>query len=388
MASTVKIDRDSFVPLYVQLKNVLERRILGGELHEGEALESEPGLCRTYGVSRITVRQALRDLELAGMIRREPGRGTFVAAASTRRGVSIGLIYDLKEHVFEHRDESMFGDVVRGAADVTSRHGALVHPIPLDDDDELEALLATPIVNNLDGLLLLLDLGFPESTLVALDRTGLPYVALKRRLTGRAACVYADDRAGARAATAHLLGLGHERVAIVLSPKEMGHDDRLAGYEAALAEAGQPTDPRLIIWSDYPVSEGGANAMRELLRLPDPPRAVFAASDHVAVGVYQALRETGLEPGRDVAVIGYGGASFAATMYPALSTISTLRGEVGAVGAELLLDVITGAVPSTTSRTVSWRLDVRESTDWEGLSTVDAPRTAGWREAGAAEGGE
>ena len=377
----MKIDRGSFVPLYVQLKNVLERQILGGELHEGDALESEPGLCRTYGVSRITVRQALRDLELAGMIRREPGRGTFVAAASSRRGISIGLVYDLKEHVFEHRDESMFGDVVRGAAEATSRRGVLVHPIALGDGDDLDALLATPMVNNLDGLLLLLDLGFSEPTLAALDRTGLAYVALKRRLTGRAACVYADDRAGAREATLHLLGLGHERIAIIL-PRGMRHDDRLAGYEAALAESGQATSPDLVRWSGYPVSKGGADAMRELLRLADPPRAVFAASDHVAVGVYEALREADLEPGRDVAVMGYGGASFAATMYPALSTISTPRGEFGAAGAELLLDLITAGAPRTAFRTVGWRLEVRGSTDRQALSTAGRPRP-GVRETGA-----
>lgn len=379
----MKVDRNSFIPLYVQLKNELERRILSGELREEEALESEPALCRKYEVSRITVRQALRELELGGMIRREPGRGTFVTA-STRRGISLGLIYDVNEQVFEHRDESMFGDVVRGAAGVTSERAALVHPIPLGDGDELEALLATPIVNSLDGLLLLRDLGYSESDLVALDRTRLPYVALKRRLTSRAACVYADDQVGAHAATAHLAELGHRRIAIVL-PRGMGHDDRLVGYRAALAEAGLTADPDLVRWSGFPVSKGGADAMRELMRLPDPPQAVFAATDHVAVGVYQVLREGGLEPGRDVAVIGYGGASFAATMYPPLSTISTPRGDIGGVGAELLLDIITGRASGTDHRTVGWHLEVRESSDWT-LSMVGAGRPAG-SEVSAMEGG-
>src|SRR5579862_4265756 len=78
------LDRRSFVPLYVQLKNALERRIVGRELAPGEVLPSEPSLGRQYGVSRITVRQALEDLEADGLIRREPGRGTFVTAAVSR----------------------------------------------------------------------------------------------------------------------------------------------------------------------------------------------------------------------------------------------------------------------------------------------------------------
>lgn len=368
----MNLDRDSFVPLYVQVKNALERRILAGELKEGDAVESEPALCRMYGVSRITVRQALRNLELAGRIRREPGRGTFVDTESTRKGVSIGLVYDVNERVFEHRDESMFGDVVRGAADVASRRGAAVHPLPLGDGEDLGALLATPLVNTLHGLLLLPDLELPETTLEDLDRTGLPYVVLKRRLSGRAASVDADERAGAEAATSHLLALGHERIAIIQQPAEMGHRDRLTGYQAALENAGRRVEPELVRRSGYPVSSGGATAMRELLSLSERPTAVFAASDHLAVGVYEALREAGLEPGRDVAVIGYGGASFAAMMYPALSTISTPRGEFGSVGAGLLLDMVTGSAPGRPARTVPWRLDVRQSTAWTEVPAVGA----------------
>lgn len=382
------IDRDSFVPLYVQVKTALERRILSGEFKEGEAIESEPALCRRYGVSRITIRQALRDLDLEGVIRREPGRGTFVETVSAGKGISIGLVYDLNERMFEHRDESMFGDLVRGAANVASRRGAVVHPLPLADGEDLGAVLATPLLSSLKGLLLVPDLEPSEKTLVDLDRTGMPYVVLKRRMNGRSACVDGDDRGGSEAATSHLIALGHERIAAILMPEALGHGDRLAGYTAALTAAGRDVAPELIRRAGYPVSTGGAEAMRELLSLPDRPTAVFAASDHLAVGAYEALREVGMEPGRDIAVIGYGGASFAALMYPALSTISNPWGEIGSVGAGLLLDMVTGNAQGRPARTARWSLDIRQSTEWKEVPTVGTRFESGDHDGSAEEGVE
>src|SRR5207253_280318 len=72
------IDRRSPVPFYFQLKTLLERDIRSRYLLPGERLPSEPSLCRHFGVSRSTVRQALAELELDGLVHRERGRGTFV----------------------------------------------------------------------------------------------------------------------------------------------------------------------------------------------------------------------------------------------------------------------------------------------------------------------
>lgn len=73
------IDRRSYIPLYVQVKDALKDSIESGSVQPGEQLPGEPELCRLFDVSRTVVRQALRDLELQGLIRREKGRGTFVS---------------------------------------------------------------------------------------------------------------------------------------------------------------------------------------------------------------------------------------------------------------------------------------------------------------------
>ncbi len=80
------LDRQSYVPLYVQVKDSLRDLILGGRA-PGEQLPGEPELCRRYDVSRTVIRQALRDLEHEGLIVREKGRGTFVAEPKLREGL-------------------------------------------------------------------------------------------------------------------------------------------------------------------------------------------------------------------------------------------------------------------------------------------------------------
>ena len=81
------IDRKSYIPLYVQVKDALKDLIDGGSMVPGAQLPGEPELCRIFDVSRTVIRQSLRDMELEGLIVREKGRGTFVAEPKLREGL-------------------------------------------------------------------------------------------------------------------------------------------------------------------------------------------------------------------------------------------------------------------------------------------------------------
>lgn len=361
----MKVDRSSFVPLYVQLKNILQRQILGGQLAPGSIIPSEFTLSRTCGVSRITVRQALADLESDGLIRREPGRGTFVTAAVPRNGLTIGLLFGgLSEHTFGRRSDAAFGDLVQGIAEVTSDFRASILALHVPNPDRFETMLASPAICQLNGLLVRITRQMTESHLQALDRTGIPYVIIKRRvLSGRAHCVISDEVAGACAAVEHVLQLGHRRIGMFIGPAEIGvWDERLKGYLQALERADIAFDPDLVLQGGYPMDDAGYQGTHTLLDRPDPPTAIFAGNDYMAHGAYRAIRERGLEPGRDVAVLGYGGTPFAVTMHPALTTVTTALHDFGTSAARLLLDAIMGSVQEPTQVLVPWRLDVRGST--------------------------
>lgn len=76
---------DSDIPLYSQLVGIVKRNITAGTLGPGELLPSEAELCKTFNVSRSTVRQAIGSLEAEGLVVRKQGRGTFVAEPKMRR---------------------------------------------------------------------------------------------------------------------------------------------------------------------------------------------------------------------------------------------------------------------------------------------------------------
>lgn len=361
------VDRSSFVPLHAQLKNLLQRRIMGGEWAAEQPIPSEPALCERYGVSRITVRRALSDLEAEGFLRRERGRGTFVAASRPTRGPTLGLLFGgLTERRFGHRNDAAFGEMVFGAAEAASKQGAVVYPMPVGDGD-LATMLASPTVCRLTGLLVHLTRRFEEDILRQLDATGVPYVVVKRRLPpDRSSCVYADDISGADTATHHLLSLGHTRIGMLPGPPEVGvWDDRLEGYRSALRRAGVRYDPRLVREVRFPMDEGGYEGASALLDAKRPPTAIFAGNDYIALGVYRAIRERSLEPGRDIPVVGYGANPFAVTMYPALTTIGTPPWKLGNAAASLVLDLISGRVPAPAHRVLPWQLEIRQSSVWD-----------------------
>ncbi|MFC4114397.1 LacI family DNA-binding transcriptional regulator [Nonomuraea zeae] len=150
--------------------------------------------------------------------------------------------------------------------------------------------------------------------------------------------VAATNVAGARAATEHLIGLGHERIAIVTGrPGVPCAKERRAGYRKAMAVAGLKIDPRWEICGYFQMDDALQAARAMLGELPEPPTAVFACSDAMALGVYQALGEHGLRVPGDVSVVGFDDSLAAAYATPGLTTVRQPWPELGAAGLAALL---------------------------------------------------
>ncbi len=133
--------------------------------------------------------------------------------------------------------------------------------------------------------------------------------------------VGATNWSGGVAATRHLLGLGHRRIGVITGPEEiLCSRARLDGYRAAMDAAGAPIDPALIRFGDFHVQSGVERA-RSMLGLPDPPTAIFAANDLMALGVYQAAREARLQIPEDLSVVGFDDLPVAGWVSPPLTTV-------------------------------------------------------------------
>jgi LacI family transcriptional regulator, galactose operon repressor len=202
-------------------------------------------------------------------------------------------------------------------------------------EDELVRRLRT---GHADGVILAAATG-DHPMVGALESLRIPAVALDPAVTAarEMPTVGASNWSGARSATAHLLALGHRRIAMIAGSKVLECSSaRLAGYLAALDEAGVAEDPVLVETSDYEFASGFA-AARRLLEPAEPPTAIFASSDNIALGVYEAARLRGLSIPEQLSVVGFDDLPVAGWMSPPLTTVRQPLQEMGRLAARTVL---------------------------------------------------
>ena len=191
-----------------------------------------------------------------------------------------------------------------------------------------------------DGLLLSLPRD-PAAYIETLRRQGFPYVLIDHQGIGdEHRSVGATNWQGALDATRYLLELGHRRIGFITGAMELGCAvDRLAGYRAALSEYGIAADPALVYEGDFQ-RPAGFDRARTLLALPDPPTAIFASNDEMALGVIEAARDCGLRIPDDLSVVGFDDIPPAAMVYPPLTTVRQPLAQMGRLATQMLLKLI------------------------------------------------
>ena len=172
----------------------------------------------------------------------------------------------------------------------------------------------------------------------------------------------ATNWSGGLAATRHLLGLGHRRIGVITGPQEiLCSRARLDGYRAAMDAADVPVDPSLIGYGDFHVRSGVEQA-RAMLRLVDPPTAIFAGNDLMALGVYQAAREARLHIPDDLSVVGFDDLPVAGWVGPPLTTVRQPLADMAVSAARLVLQLARGEEPAQTRVELATELVLRGST--------------------------
>jgi len=147
----------------------------------------------------------------------------------------------------------------------------------------------------------------------------------------------ADNWGGGMSATRHLIELGHRRIATVTGPmRYLCSQARLAGYRAALERAGIAGDERLVESGDFHYGSA-LKAALNLLDLPDPPTAIFAANDEQALAVYAAAQQRGLRIPRDLSVVGFDDVPMSQWVTPPLTTVRQPITELAGLATRMLL---------------------------------------------------
>jgi LacI family transcriptional regulator len=191
----------------------------------------------------------------------------------------------------------------------------------------------------------------------------IPLVGVDVRCSaGRTAFVGSDHADGVRLALAHLYALGHRRIAHVAgAANTVAGRDRIAAFGREADRLGLAVPDEYVREADFS-SASGYRETCALLALPERPTAIVAASDLMALAALQAIRDVGLQPGRDVAIVGFDDLEAAALAHPPLTTIRQDRQELGTVAAERAIELIEDPEATPTATVLPVELVVRAST--------------------------
>lgn len=167
-----------------------------------------------------------------------------------------------------------------------------------------------------------------------------PFVVFGRSNANDYPYIDVDGRAGIRQIVLHLARLGHRRIAFILSPPQLAFTSlRYEGYCQGLDEAGLSLREDYVVEGDLTRASGHAAALR-LLALPEPPTAIVACNDSMAIGAMLAIQERKLVVGRDVAVAGFDDIPAAANASPPLTTVRQPIYDIGRQALDMLIRVI------------------------------------------------
>lgn len=327
------------------------------------------------GVSAATVSRALR-----GHRAISEGTRAKVLAAAEQLGYSAAPPPAYRARVavvMPFLDRWYFATVLDGVERVFADRGILLLLQRLVDvDDRRRALLGEIPRREADGVLLVNVPPAPDEVALLAERR-VPLVLIGATAAG-VPSVEIDDVAVGRIATTHLLELGHRRIGILSGrPFERipftAPPERRRGFLLALQEARQPWDPSLEATADFTV-RGAQRAVAPLLDRPDPPTAIFAESDEMALGVIAAARARGLRVPEDLSVVGVDGHELAEAA--GLTTVAQPPRTVGELAALQLAYLMSNpdAQPHAQRVMVPTMLVVRESTTSPRAAQAGAPR--------------
>jgi len=249
----------------------------------------------------------------------------------TRQTKAIGVIISDVVTFF-------FTTLVRGVEDVASQNGYSVILCNSDEDPtkEREYLLAL-YERGVDGLIVSPSIG-NHSYLKKLVRGGMPLVLVDRRIRGlKVPTVTVDNQTGSYEAVNYLINLGHRRIGIITGLKGVTtSEERLAGYKRALEKNHLSLDPELIKEGDYR-REKAQEATQELLRMKNPPTALFVCNEPMTSGALLTLRENKVKIPEEMAIIGFDDPIWAPLTEPPLTAVRQPSYSIGTIACQALL---------------------------------------------------
>ena len=364
-------------PKYQKVFDALASQIESGRFKTGDRLPSEAELERTFGASRITVGRAVRDLQLAGLVERRAGSGSYVRARSVAETLSFGLLIpDLGEtDIFEPICQGMM------ASPLARQHALLLGSLTsaaASKEERAWQLCRQYIDRRVSGVFFApLELtpgkdAVNRKITQALDDAGIPLVLLDRTVVpypdrGVHDLVGIDNRRAGYQITEHLLRVGSRQIAFVAVENAAATvEAREAGYREALYASNSPIERELVHRLDPTDLESVRTVMAS------KPEAIVCANDWTAARLMHSILELGFSIPADVRLVGIDDLDYASLLPVPLTTLRQPTREIGAAAFAAMLDRVSR--PDTPVRDIllQTQLIVRRSCGASG----ETPETA------------
>jgi LacI family transcriptional regulator len=276
--------------------------------------------------TRSIVDAAIRELNFAP----NPAARTLAAAGVTR----IGLLYSIPNAAY-------LSEFLVGALDQCSQANAQLIVKKHKPGNKPEAAAKMLIDARVDGVILPPPLGDAQALIDKLRQAGIVIVTTGSiRPAPTLASIGIDDFGAAHAMTRHLMSLGHRRIGFISGLGNHASSGlRLAGYRAALGEAGLPADETLIASGNF-TYHSGLEAAEKLLAMEPPPTAIFASNDDMAAATVAVAHRRGLDVPADLSVCGFDDTPLATTIWPELTTIRQPVAAMSQQAVMMVMDLI------------------------------------------------
>lgn len=340
---------------YQEVKAEIMKMAAG--LKAGSRIPSRNFLSRKLEAARNTVDKAIAELEAEGYLTSIKGSGTYVSGRRLQKMQNIGIILP-----------SIMGDIyppfISGIEQYAAQHNINVVLLSCENiperqqrnvqqmlDMQADGCIIIPVINS--------ELSF--QTFLRLEKRGIPFVICNRYIDGLdVPYVGGNNHYGAYMATKHLIGQGCTELSYFSQRKYSTAIERYHGFETAMAESPQTVRRGPVILGNYE-EEPLKHRIREIFEKEHYPNGVLCFDDTMATVLYAILQEKGLQPGKDVKIVGYDNSNLCNILSVPLSSVSTRAKEMGKEAIALLAGLIDGSGGEEDFKLVNPRLIVRKS---------------------------
>jgi LacI family transcriptional regulator, repressor for deo operon, udp, cdd, tsx, nupC, and nupG len=216
--------------------------------------------------------------------------------------------------------------------------------------------------NRADGLIQL-DHSFPFAPQDAELADNIPMVSVCERIEGerKYPVIELDNYAASRALAHHLVGYGHQKFAAIVGQiSSQIYRERLAGIRSVLQEENLPLPDEMLAGGSYSI-ESGIEGVRQLLKQPVRPTAIFCFNDDIAIGAIHEIKKHGLRVPEDISVVGFDNIKVSAFMDPPLTTVDQPAYDMGRRAVEVLVSQIRKEPLTRSKEVLPFQLIERES---------------------------